>query len=767
MNPQIKQNFAEFLTTKLNTEQQKAVQQTCGPLLVTAGAGSGKTRVITARIAHLILNEGVSPHAIIALTFTNKAAKEMQERITQFLGNRYELPFIGTFHSYCLRILKENPDLLTYPFFSILDSDDQQKLLTGIINRNALQKGVTAKNLSYQISSIKNSATDAEQIDIMYKVNPHLHSVFKSYEQEKRASKCLDFDDLLLEGLKLFTNHPKFKTASQEKIRHILVDEYQDTNVVQHELLKAMSLDTRNKFAIDSICVVGDEDQSIYSWRGATIANIINFKKDFPQTVSIKIEQNYRSVQSILDIANQVISNNKQRNPKKLWSDKKGHDRIRHITCMTEYQEGDLIANLASVASKTQKLSSIAVLYRTHFQSRAIEEALIRNAIPYKIIGGVQFYERKEIKDLLAYLRLIINPFDRASFFRVINVPTRGLGLKFEEMFYHYWNTELFLNFIDVAQKCIETAQVTGTKKSSLEDFCAIFNGCKPEDKPTQALDHIISKLGYLSYLKGEYEPEDALSRIENVKELLNAMKHFESSNSVATIEQFLHEVALMQEKTNKKNENHDAMLLMTLHAAKGLEFDTVILSGLEDGLLPSSRSLMQEDSIEEERRLFYVGITRARERLLITHARYRYAFRSMTDTLPSRFLDEIPTNLTVAENASYWKTPDMRTAMSAWLGEKTTAPAESHVMTFGAAKTTLPDPFEESSTQITRTLTMNDETPQKKVKKFRLQQPVQHEKFGIGLVEEIEAKGSGVTYLTIKFKTGKKKLDSQFVTSV
>jgi len=763
MNPEIKQRFNEFLTTKLNAEQQKAVQHQDGALLVIAGAGSGKTRVITARIAHLILNAGVSPRAIVALTFTNKAAKEMQERITHFLGKHVELPFIGTFHSYCLRLLKKNQELLDYPFFSILDDDDQQKLLSGIINRAALQKEVTAKNLSYQISHIKNHATDTEHINMLYAVNPRLQALYAAYEQEKKASKCLDFDDLLLQGLKLFTHHADFKSQTQDTVRHILVDEYQDTNVVQHELLKQMARDART-FSIDSICVVGDEDQSIYSWRGATIANIINFKKDFPDAVSIKIEQNYRSVQSILDIANSVITHNKQRNPKVLWSEKKGHDRIRRITCMSEYQEGDLIAQFASVASKTQKLSSIAVLYRTHFQSRAIEEALIRSSIPYKIIGGVQFYDRKEIKDLLAYLRLVVNPFDRASFFRVISVPPRGLGLKFEELFYEYWHNETFLHFHDVAKKLIETMQVMGSKKTALEEFCHVFEGCAPTDKPTHALDHIISKLGYIGYLKETYEPEDAQSRIENVKELLNAMKHFESSG-IGTIEQFLDEVALMQEKMNKKDENHDALLLMTLHAAKGLEFDTVILTGLEEGLLPSSRSMAQEDTLEEERRLFYVGITRARERLLITHSRYRYAYRNMTDQIPSRFLDEIPDHLTFIENASYWKTPEMRIALSKWLGNNQ-APAENHIMTFGTPKSSN-NTYLKPATHISKPEIPEQTMQQTKIRKFRLQQPVEHEKFGIGLVEEIEVKGTGVTYLTVKFKTGKKKLDSQFLKSL
>lgn len=755
----IKKNFNDFLQSKLNLEQRSAVAHKDGAILVIAGAGSGKTRVITTRIAHLILNEGVAPHAIIALTFTNKAAKEMQERIAHFLGTATQLPFIGTFHSYCLRLLKTHQELLDTPFFSILDDDDQQKLLTGIIQRHGLQKEIAAKSLTYQISHIKNHATDTERIEQMYAINPMLHALYQAYEQEKKASKCLDFDDLLLESLKLFKSNAEFKKDMQHLVRHIMVDEYQDTNVVQHELLKNMAKDAKNNFAIDSLCVVGDEDQSIYSWRGATIANIINFKKDFPKAATIKIEQNYRSAQPILDVANHVINHNKQRNPKKLWSEKEGKDRIRHLTCLSEYQEGDIIASLASIASKSQALSSIAVLYRTHFQSRAIEEALVRNSIPYRIIGGVQFYERKEIKDLLAYLRLIINPFDRASLFRVINAPNRGLGLKFEELFYDRWHNEAFLTFHDIAKKLIEEMQVTGLKKTALQAFLKTFNGLTPTSSPSKALDHIISETAYIGYIKEGYDLEEAQSRIENIKELLNAIKHFEA-HSVTSIEKFLDEVALMQEAVNKKKDNQDAMMLMTLHAAKGLEFDTVILTGLEEGLLPSSRSMAQEETLEEERRLFYVGITRAKERLLFTHSRYRYAYKNMVDQRPSRFLEEVPKNKTSREDCSYWKSPEMRNYFSKWFntqGEN----IPSSLMTFGPAQPV--KKFESAPPK------KQAEKQQSKISKspFKVNQPVMHAKFGTGLVQTIEIKSDETIYITVNFKGGKKKLDSKFLTAI
>lgn len=460
-----REQLNQFITQQLNHEQQKAVIQKNGVLLVIAGAGSGKTRIITARIAHLILNEHVPASSILALTFTNKAAKEMKERIELFLGDHAHPPYIGTFHSYCLRLLKKNNSLLDNQFISILDEDDQQKLLQSIITRNNIGKQITAKQLSYQISHIKNQTLTPNQYETFN--NKLFTSIYKAYEHEKQISKCLDFDDLLLETLKLFKKNPDFKKEFQETIRHILVDEYQDTNIVQHALLKQMSIDDSHTFISDSLCVVGDEDQSIYSWRGATVANIINFKQDFPQSNLIKIEQNYRSVQPILEVANKVIEHNKNRNPKQLWSEKQGSNRIRNLICLSDYHEAEVIAHLIKSSRQKRKEQSIALLYRTHFQSRTLEEGLIKHSIPYKIVGGVQFYERKEIKDLLAYLKLLINPFDRTSFFRIINTPSRGLGTKFEEQVHELWDNEPFLTFNNIINKLIEGDSQPKAKKRS------------------------------------------------------------------------------------------------------------------------------------------------------------------------------------------------------------------------------------------------------------------------------------------------------------
>ncbi|MFZ5954059.1 MAG: ATP-dependent helicase [Candidatus Dependentiae bacterium] len=752
-----KNNFNDFISKQLNNEQSKAVTTTKGALLVVAGAGSGKTRVITARIAHLIINHSVKPEEIVALTFTNKAAKEMKERIEQFLGKTHQIPFIGTFHSYCLRLLKTNTHLLDIPFISILDEDDQHKILQGIITRNGLTKKITAKQLAYQISQIKNQSLHGMQYDLAN--NQLLEEIYRAYEHEKTLSKALDFDDLLVQTVILIKKNPAFRKNLQQTIRHLLVDEYQDTNIVQHELLKYIALDDQKQFVIDSLCVVGDEDQSIYSWRGATVANILNFTKDFKNTAIITIEQNYRSVQPILDIANSVIEHNNSRNPKRLWSDKKGADRARTLVCLSEYQEAEAIAQFLKIISAKKKTTdSVAILYRTHFQSRAIEEALIKHSLPYKIVGGVQFYERKEIKDLLAYLKLIINPFDRASFFRIINCPARGLGAQFEEQFHERWKLEPFLSFKDIGRKLIEEKTLTRTKQQALIAFIDIFESIEIETLPSNAIEAVVQKLNYYTYLKEEYDPQDALSRIENIKELIGAIRHLETGG-IKTIAQFLDEVALMQEHYNKDNETSslNPVLLMTLHAAKGLEFDTVILTGVEEGILPSTRSLNNDDQIEEERRLFYVGITRAQEYLLITHCKYRYTFGTMTDQRSSRFMNEIPNRLAPAQDCSYWQQSHFINYFSEWL----------YTPKLSSAINNSNIPVIQQTFKVKNLITTMPESSSSNVSSWKKNQPVHHAKFGTGIIKEVEIRSDKNYHLTVEFKSGTKKIDARFLTTI
>lgn len=744
-----KSQFQEFITTQLNPSQKEAVCKKDGSLLVIAGAGSGKTRVITARITNLILEHNVDPGSIVALTFTNKAAKEMQQRVASFLNDYHLVPTVATFHSYCLRLLKQYQHLLPFDQFSILDSADQQKMLQNIIKLQGFEKRINVKQILYTISSYKNNDAIGAHVDDTYITNSQdFNQIYNAYEKEKRASKCLDFDDLLIYTLKLFQNNEAFKKKYQQQIRHILVDEYQDTNAIQNELLKYMALTPAGKLAIDSICAVGDEDQSIYSWRGATIANILNFNKEFDSAQTIKIEQNYRSTQSILEVANSVIANNTNRNHKNLWSDKKGNHKPIKFECNSEFQEANIITHFVETIQHHESLKSIAILYRTHYQSRILEEAMIKASIPYKIIGGIQFYDRKEIKDLLAYLRLAYNPFDRVSFSRIINCPTRGLGQKFEEAFFNTWNTNSLYDFKQIAQLILEE-KLTKTKHQALEKFLRVFKSINEKTTPLQAAAHIIEQTGYITYLQDSFDASEAQIKRENIQEFLRALEHFEQEG-VITISQLLDEIALMQDRLSKQEQAQDFVHMMTLHSAKGLEFDNIVLTGLEDGMLPSSQSI-NEENIEEERRLFYVGITRAKKRLLLTHSRTRNTYGQTNVQVSSRFLDEISPNLLIEQPATYWSTSQFKTYFKQWIkGHSPQTPATDHVKTFS------------------QYIPKNVVKKEKKLGKFKKLQTVEHKKFGLGIIHSVEEKGPKKIYVTVRFYThGLKKIDSNFLTVI
>lgn len=736
-------SFDHFLTTALNEQQLKAVVERNGVLLVCAGAGSGKTRVITARMTNLILNHAVAAHQLIALTFTNKAAREMKERIAHFLPGEH-LPYVGTFHSYCLRLLKTHRHLISIPEFSILDTSDQEKLVKTLITRHGLQKKITAKTVLHTIGRLKNEAHTGS-IDFHSIQDPLIQQMIYSYEHEKRVARCFDFDDLLLETLQLLRKNASFKKQYQETIRHILIDEYQDTNRVQHALLKELTQDN-NTFVLDSLCVVGDEDQSIYSWRGATVSNIINFKRDFPQALYITIEQNYRSVHTILESANAVIAHNQQRNPKKLWSARAGSDRVRILACMSNYQEGDALAALAQQVQRTSSLATMAILYRSHYQSRTIEEALIKQSIPYKIIGGIQFYERQEIKDLLAYMRLVVNPYDRVSFMRVINVPQRGLGDKFEEQFLSRWETQPFASCSDIAQLLLQEQAITKSKQEALQEFLQVFSQLNATDKAYTVVDTIIKNAQYFTYIKNSFEPEEAQAKLENIKELLYAITALEESKTITTVTDFLNEVALLQDQIAAPEEERDCVTLMTLHAAKGLEFDTVAVTGLEEGILPSGHNLHQEESLEEERRLLYVGMTRARERLLLTHARYRHVFGSLNDQRVSRFIHEIPTTV-VQQDISQWHMPTLTTYIQQWFSSRHIPASKPGAQ---PSQEWLKDPFTPAVTSTK--------------KEWHQRQKVHHAQFGSGIVEHIDRRADNKVILTIRFAAGIKKLDASFL---
>lgn len=745
-----KNNFTHFKQQQLNEAQQQAVNQKNGSLLVIAGAGSGKTRVITSRITNLILEHDVAPEAIVALTFTNKAAKEMQQRVAHYLQGVTTLPVVATFHSYCVRILKKYSYLLPFPQFSILDSTDQQKLLTDIIKRCDFPTKIHVKHMLYAISEYKNSTVCNTGFDFMFDQTQQFTQIYNAYEQEKKASHCLDFDDLLLYTLRLFQQNPDFKTKFQHQVRHILVDEYQDTNQVQNELLQQMAMHNK-QLSIDSICVVGDEDQSIYSWRGATVENILNFDALVKDTKVIKIEQNYRSTQHILDIANHVISKNVHRKQKKLWSALSSNTKTISFECQSDFQEANLISCCIQAVTSKEKFASIAILYRTHAQSRVLEEALLKLSIPYKIIGGIQFYERKEIKDLLAYIKLLINPYDRVSALRIMNCPPRGLGEKFEEELLELWQAHQTFTFVQVLEKMLEEKQ-TKLKHQSIENLVNLYKNIDVQTATiTQAINYFCTQVSYMSYLEDAYEKAEATAKRENIYEFLRAADFFERFNSTS-IAHFLEEIALFQEKIEEQDVHADCVQLMTMHGAKGLEFDTVILPGLEDGILPNNQSIL-EDNIEEERRLFYVGITRAKKRLLLSRSKTRNTYGQTNYQTPSRFLSEIPADLIIEQPANYWSSTQFITYFKAWAQEKEIADKKTdHVMTFA-----------QFTPKTTQTLQPDDATGVPK--EFKRMQTVKHETFGLGLVHEIEQRGEGKMFITVRFyQHGIKKIDSKFL---
>lgn len=745
-------SFDQFFQTQLNPQQKAAAMQPDGTLLVIAGAGSGKTRIITARMAYLLLHQNALPESIVALTFTNKAAKEMKHRLERWLVDRTTIPYVGTFHSYCLFLLRNYSYCLNIPQFSIMDSDDQLQLLRTIIKKNNLSKFASPSQLAYQISDLKNKQILNHQELLL--VPPLLRDIYREYEAEKTTARCFDFDDLLIQTLHLFKTNSEFKTAFQTNIRHLLVDEYQDTSIVQHELLKEMALNN-NQMQLASLCAVGDEDQSIYSWRGATVANMIHFTQDFAPVSIVKVEQNYRSVKPILETANHLIKNNTKRNPKTLWSDKEASQRILIGRCYSADQEAQAIVAFLSDYSQEHALHDCAILYRTHYQSRPIEEALIRGSIPYNIVGGIRFYERKEIKDLLAYLRLLVNPFDKVSLMRVINCPARGLGQKFEEQLLETWHHNALLDFRQILYLMSESEGygLKGVRAQAVQLFLDIFESIDDATPASQALQIIIEKSDYLEHLRASFDDREAETKIENVHEFLESVIMFEKNNNLMahhateqdrSLNAFLHEVALLQEKIDAKNSD-DQIQLMTLHAAKGLEFHTVILSGVEEGILPNTKALNSLESIEEERRLLYVGITRAREYLLILHAHRRYTFGQLMEQSPSQFLDELPATVVSHVNIESLYPTDIKQLFSDW--RKGRLPQTSSTAQTRSTRKELPRSSFQQGKSAPKTST------------WQKHQSVKHPTFGTGLVLDVEQAPNNDHYITILFKDGKKRI--------
>lgn len=634
------------LLTGLNKEQQQAVQHTEGPLLILAGAGSGKTKVLTVRIAHL-LAQGVNPYEILAITFTNKAAKEMKSRVEGLVGDVANRIWLSTFHSFCAKFLRfELDNFLGYNSnFTIYDTSDSQAVIKAALKAlNLDDKYYPVGAMIGAISDAKNKLLFASDFRKQARdfYQQKVADVYEYYERELRKNNALDFDDLLLVAVKLLQSNATVLDKYSHRFRYVMIDEYQDTNHAQYLLAKLLASHWKN------IAVVGDADQSIYAWRGADIQNILDFEKDYPNCTSIKLEQNYRSTKIILDAANAVIENNEGRPKKNLWTDKTEGAKIQHFTAQSEHEEaafiGDTIAKKHDIHGVPY--GDMAILYRTNAQSRVLEEALIKRALPYTMVGGTKFYDRKEIKDVLAYLRVLYNPFDDLSLLRIINVPKRSIGATTVAKLQDYARangTSLFMTLTQL--HLVDT--IKGKTKEKLEEFgILIFTlVAEMEDKTVlDILESILDRTGYLAQLEESTDPQDQ-ARAENIGELLSVAKDFQDTNPNGTVEDFLEQVALVNDVDSFEQEE-SKVTLMTLHAAKGLEFPIVFLGGLEEGLFPHSRTLMNPEEIEEERRLAYVGITRAEKELYISNATTRTVFGRTSSYLPSRFIDEIPEEL-------------------------------------------------------------------------------------------------------------------------
>ena len=634
---------------KLNEMQKKAVLQTEGPVLILAGAGSGKTGALTVRIAHL-LETGVKPWNILAITFTNKAAKEMRERVEKLVGDGARDMWISTFHSTCVRILRREIHHLDYENqFSIYDGDDQEKIMREAfkrLNMSTTDKSFSVKGAMAVISHLKEEMTSWEEYSQKVDKNDlkavRIAKVYQTYQNMLKENNALDFDDLIYKTVLLFRSFPDVLEKYQDRFRYIMVDEYQDTNTSQYELVAMLANQHKN------LCVVGDDDQSIYGWRGANIRNILDFEKDFPDTTVIKLEQNYRSTKKILEAANAVIHNNQTRKDKTLWTENDAGSILHIYKADNEYDECRFVAEKIQELEKAgRKRNEMAVLYRTNAQSRAVEDQMVKKGIPYRLFGGVRFYERKEIRDILSYLKVMANPADTIALRRIINVPKRGIGetsLDKLAAFAEEQNIPLY-----GALARLDEITTLKTRIAKFKDFYELFEHLRADAaglSVAELIDAVVKRTGYLQILMAE-GTDEALSRIQNIDEFVNKAAEFDKANPEGNLEGFLEEVALVAD-IDSYEEGEEAVALMTLHSAKGLEFPYVFIIGMEEGIFPGYRAVMYggEKEIEEERRLCYVGITRAKEELFLTHAKNRMQHGITQYNPPSRFLKEIPADL-------------------------------------------------------------------------------------------------------------------------
>ncbi len=752
------------ILSKLNNAQRDAVEQTEGPLMVIAGAGSGKTRVLTYKIAHLI-NLGHDPFNILALTFTNKAAREMKERISNLVGSDARNVWMGTFHSVFARILRIEGNRLGYPSnFTIYDTDDAKSLIKSIVKEQNLDPKVYTPNIILgRISACKNNLISAKsylenkEMTLQDKMSgkPMLGHIYNIYDTRLYKSSAMDFDDLLFKTNILLRDHPDVLYKYQQKFKYILVDEYQDTNYSQYIIIKKLAANNEN------ICVVGDDAQSIYAFRGANIQNILNFKKDYSDTKVYKLEQNYRSTKIIVEAANEVIQNNQDQIRKNIWTDNEDGAKIPIIKAATDSEEGVLVASSIFEAKMNHQMQNdeFAILYRTNSQSRSIEEALRKRNIPYRIFGGLSFYRRKEIKDLLAYFRLTINPNDEEALLRVINYPARGIGkTTVQKLTIAANNNELSIWDL-LNSSLLEEAGLNARTRNKLDTFVTLIKSYSAQLNSTNAFElarNIAESSGIVKNLHEDKTPE-GVSRYENIEELLNGIKDFtdnppadqngEIINTSPTLDIFMQDVALLTDADEKDKDDTNKVSLMTIHASKGLEFPYVYIVGLEENLFPSIQSLNSRADLEEERRLFYVALTRAEKKVHVSYAENRYKWGNLTFCEPSRFVSEIDTK--------YIDLPKVKTKNSSETSHTNQPKLDAR---FKSMKKTLkPKGFANAKTGS--------------VKDFAASNPddlqngmeVEHQRFGNGKILKIEGVGSNKKATVFFEEVGQKQLLLKF----
>ncbi|MEV4833013.1 DNA helicase PcrA [Nonomuraea sp. NPDC049486] len=682
----------------LNPQQREAVLHHGSPLLIVAGAGSGKTRVLTHRIAYLLAERDVHPGEILAITFTNKAAREMKERIDKLVGPRSRAMWVMTFHSACMRILRREAKRLGFPSsFSIYDQADSQRLMAMVCREMELDpKRYPPRSFSAQVSNFKNELIDYETA--IERAGSHLEKTlaqaYKSYQLKLTEAGAMDFDDIIMNTVTLFQLFPEVAEHYRMRFRHVLVDEYQDTNHAQYilirelvgfpELRTADGDQVRSGTSQSELCVVGDADQSIYAFRGATIRNILEFERDYPDARTILLEQNYRSTQNILAAANAVISRNESRKPKNLWSDQGDGPKIVGYVADNEHDEAVFVAQEVDRLADEEDVrpGDVAVFYRTNAASRVFEEIFIRTGLPYKVVGGVRFYERKEVKDLLAYLRVLANPLDVVSLRRILNVPKRGIGDRAEAMVEAFAARER-IPFWEGLRRADEAPGMATRSLNAIREFVAMIDEliAKGEGVPPSALaEEVLVATGYRAELEASEDPQDE-SRLENLQELVSVAGEFEEANPEGTLVEFLEQVSLVADADQipEQDGGQGVVTLMTLHTAKGLEFPVVFLTAMEDGVFPHIRSIGEPKELEEERRLAYVGITRAQQRLYLTRAAVRSSWGAPSFNPASRFVNEVPAKLVE------WRTDPDKSAWSA-ATRREPAPAAAPKKTGGRA---------------------------------------------------------------------------------